>query len=73
MRVGESILSPAHDAQGGRISILNRELTLRDHSGTKTTRLLQSPEELLAALREHFGLRFPAGTEFPCPALDWSS
>ncbi len=57
----------------GRISILNRELTIRAHDGAKTTRTLASPAELLTALREHFGLEFSAGTEFSCPALDWPS
>ncbi len=56
---------------GGRISILNRELSFRDHAGAKNTHLFDSREALLAALLEHFGLAFPAGTEFQCPALDW--
>jgi N-hydroxyarylamine O-acetyltransferase len=55
---------------GGRVSILNRELTLR-RGGDVVTRTIASPPELLALLAEHFGLRFPAGTEFTCPALDW--
>ena len=53
----------------GRVSVLNRELTVRDRSGQATTRELSGPDELLAVLDEQFGLRFPAGTRFPCPAL----
>jgi hypothetical protein len=33
--------------------------------------MLTSPDELLTVLAEHFGLHFPAGTRFPCEALDW--
>jgi len=54
----------------GRVSILNRELTIR-RDGIGETTLLRSPAELLAALATHFDLHFPAGTEFACPALDW--
>lgn len=56
--------------EGGRVTLLNRELTLRTRTGA-STRLLASPTELLAALREHFRLDFPPGTVFDCPALDW--
>jgi N-hydroxyarylamine O-acetyltransferase len=56
---------------GGRISLLNRELTVRGRDGRADRRLLASPDELLATLAEHFGLVFPPGTRFPCPALDW--
>jgi N-hydroxyarylamine O-acetyltransferase len=55
---------------GGRISILNRELTVR-RGGVADSRVLASPAELLEVLAARFGLVFPAGTEFPCPALDW--
>jgi len=56
---------------GARVSLLNRELTLRPRGEPAQTRLLTSPSELLEALAEHFSLHFPAGTEFDCPALDW--
>lgn len=58
---------------GTRLSILNRELTLRGADGIGDTRLLETPEALVAALEEHFGLVFPAGTRFACAALDWPS
>jgi N-hydroxyarylamine O-acetyltransferase len=55
---------------GGRVTLLNRELTER--SGEETTRrLVASPEELLEVLRLHFDLDFPDATVFPCPALVW--
>ena len=56
---------------GGRVGLLNRDLTVRQRDGRAEHRVLASPEELLAVLEEHFGLEFPAGTRFPCPALDW--
>ena len=56
---------------GARVSLLNRELTLRPRGEPAQTRLLASPSELLDVLSEHFALHFPAGTEFDCPALDW--
>ena len=56
---------------GGRVNILNRELTVRRRDGTAEKRVLTSPEELRMVLAEHFGLRFDAGTRFVCPALDW--
>ncbi len=59
----------ARAIEGGRVSILNRELTVR-RGAVGETRVLASPAELLAALAEHFGLQFPADTRFPCPALD---
>jgi N-hydroxyarylamine O-acetyltransferase len=57
---------------GGRVTLLNRELTLRGRTSVKT-HTIASPEELLDVLRTHFDLDFPAGTVFECPALDWPS
>lgn len=50
--------------EGRRVTILNRELTLRARDGRGDTRELGTPEELLSVLREQFGLEFPAGTVF---------
>ncbi len=50
--------------EGRRATILNQELTLRAKDGRGDTRELRTPDELLAVLREHFGLEFPPGTEF---------
>jgi N-hydroxyarylamine O-acetyltransferase len=66
----KSRLTVARALPDGRISILNRELTIR-RGGIAETQTIASPAALLAVLDEHFGLRFPAGTEFTCPALDW--
>lgn len=56
---------------GGRVSILNRQLTVRGRDGRAEQRVLASPDELLAALGEHFDLHFSSGTVFPCKELDW--
>ena len=65
---------------GARATLLNRELTVRQRDGSAERRVLSSPDELLAALQEQFGLSFPARTRFPpvgdhearqCEALDW--
>jgi N-hydroxyarylamine O-acetyltransferase len=56
---------------GGRVSILNRTLTRRHRGVVVEERTFATPAALLEALAEHFGMHFPAGTEFPCPALDW--
>ena len=50
--------------EGRRVSILNRELTLRARDGRGETRELATSEDMLEALHEHFGLGLPAGTEF---------
>ncbi len=57
---------------GGRVSILNRELNVR-RAGVAQTRALASASELLSVLAELFYLHFAPGTEFQCPALDWPS
>ena len=56
---------------GGRLSVLNRELTVRSRDGVARTTPIESPDALLAVLADRFGLAFPAGTHFHCPALDW--
>jgi N-hydroxyarylamine O-acetyltransferase len=57
---------------GGRVSLLNRELTVRSRGGTARTTAIDDPDALLAVLAEQFGLAFPAGTRFRCAALDWA-
>ncbi len=56
---------------GGRVTLLNRELTLRTRAGVDT-RILESPDALLEALATHFSLHFPAGTRFEGPPFGWS-
>lgn len=58
---------------GGRLGLLNRELTVRRRDGHVDRRVVASPDELLTVLAESFGLSFAAGTRFPCDALDWSA
>lgn len=53
----------------GRLTLLNRELTLRGPDGVGHTQRIASPEALLEALADGFGLRLPAETRFP--GLDW--
>ena len=57
--------------EGGRVNVLNRELALRWRGGRSERRVIETPDELLGVLDEHFGLVFPAGTRFQCDALDW--
>jgi N-hydroxyarylamine O-acetyltransferase len=64
-------LMVARATNDGRVSLLNRELTLRRHDGTSESRIVTSPELLLDVLEEHFGLLFPRGTRFTCPGLDF--
>jgi N-hydroxyarylamine O-acetyltransferase len=49
---------------GRRITLLNRELKLRDRDGHAETCPIESAPALLATLAEHFGLHFPADTRF---------
>ncbi len=58
-------------ADGGRLTLVNRELSTRRRTGEADIRMLHTPNELLDVLAADFGLRFPAGTVFPCAALDW--
>ena len=56
---------------GGRLALLNRELSVRHRGGHSERHLLTTPDQLLHTLAERFGLTFPPGTRFPCEALDW--
>ena len=56
---------------GGRLTLLNRELSERPRVGEPKTRMIASPDELLEVLASRFGLHFPAGTRFQGPPLDW--
>lgn len=56
---------------GARATILNRDFSIRHRGAEPITRTLQSPAELVEVLAEHFDLRFPADTVFPCSGLDW--
>jgi N-hydroxyarylamine O-acetyltransferase len=56
---------------GGRLGLLNRDLTVRRRDGRAEAHTVQSPDELLTVLAERFGLAFPPQTRFTCEALDW--
>ena len=55
----------------GRLTLFNREFTVRQRDGRSEKRTLATPDELLAVLAEHFGLHFPAGTRFGPPGSPW--
>jgi N-hydroxyarylamine O-acetyltransferase len=57
--------------EGRRVSLLNRELTVRNRDGSADRHTIDSPDELLEVLDTRFGLRLPPGTRFTCSALDW--
>jgi N-hydroxyarylamine O-acetyltransferase len=55
----------------GRVTLVNRELRIRQRDGRTEVRALATPDALLAALDEHFHLKFPPGTRFACGELTW--
>ncbi len=55
---------------GGRVTLLNRDLTLRTRSGVETT-TIPTPDALLDVLATHFSLQFPRGTRFEGPPFAW--
>ena len=61
----------ARATEEGRISLVNRELRIRQRDGRTEVREQATPADLLAVLAEHFGLRFPAQTRFQCAGLVW--
>jgi len=54
--------------RASRALLRNRELTVR-RGGETTTTEVADPDHLLAVLREHFELDFPAGTRFRAPVF----
>jgi N-hydroxyarylamine O-acetyltransferase len=50
---------------GRRITLTDTELKVRGRDGRADTRPITSPDDLLAALAEHFDLEFAPGTRFP--------
>lgn len=56
-----------------RHALLNREFTTRYADGRSEKRTIDSPDELLSVLAEHFGLVFPPGTRFGKPGSAWPS
>ncbi|HEX2862809.1 MAG TPA: arylamine N-acetyltransferase [Lacunisphaera sp.] len=64
-------LMVARATADGRCTLFNREFTLRDRNGQSQKHELQTPEELLVHLANHFGLHFPAGTRFGQAPVSW--
>jgi N-hydroxyarylamine O-acetyltransferase len=56
---------------GGRVTLLNGELKVRDRAGIAEVRPIASAEALLAVLSEEFSLEFPAGTRFGAAGAPW--
>jgi N-hydroxyarylamine O-acetyltransferase len=63
----------ARATRGGRIGLLNRELTLRRSNGAVESRLLMTPDELHAALTGELGLVLPERLEIACAGIVWAS
>lgn len=60
------IASRVH-ANGGRLSLVNREFTQRAKDGQATTRTLRTRAELFAVLSEHFGIELALDDELRVP------
>jgi len=60
-------------AGGTRLSIRDREFTIRQADGRAETRPVESPGQLIELCAQHFGLDFPAGTRFGPPGSPWPS
>ena len=56
---------------GTRRTLLNREFTWRHGAEVLLRRDIESPDELLDILAEHFDLHFPPGTRFGPPGSPW--
>lgn len=50
---------------GRRVTLTDTELKVRDRDGHADVRPMTSPDDLVDALAEHFGLHFEPGTTFP--------
>jgi N-hydroxyarylamine O-acetyltransferase len=55
----------------GRLTLYNREFTVRHLDGRAEKREIAAPDELLAVLATDFDLHFPAGTRFGAPGAPW--
>jgi N-hydroxyarylamine O-acetyltransferase len=56
---------------GRRYTLLNDTFKLRERDGHASQQRIESPEQLLALLDEHFGLHFDAGTRFGPSEAPW--
>lgn len=55
-----------------RLSLLNREFTLRGIDGSAVKRTICTPDELQAVLESEFHLSLPPGLQLECPGLIWT-
>lgn len=53
---------------GGRVTLRDGELSVYAANGTAEHRDVSAPDQLIVALREHFGIDLPAGTRIHWPA-----
>ncbi len=65
----QNIMAAIANKDGTRHSISNRIYTHRKQADTLEKIEIESTDQLLAILEEHFGLRFPAGTLFGIDGL----
>lgn len=56
---------------GGRLTLLNRELTRRRRDGSAQSSTVATPEDLVETLAREFDLHVPPGTRFACEGLQW--
>lgn len=56
---------------GGRIALLDRELSIRDRRGHANRRTIATQDELLDVLREHFAIDLPRGTQITWHGATW--
>jgi N-hydroxyarylamine O-acetyltransferase len=59
-------------ADSVRYTLINREFTIRQSDGRGEKRVIESSDELVKVLSEHFSLHLPPGTRVDCPGLDWT-
>jgi len=59
------------DEDGARVVLVNDTLKVRGRDGRADATAITSPGDLLAALRDRFGLAFPPETRFGGPGAPW--
>jgi N-hydroxyarylamine O-acetyltransferase len=67
----DRLMAARAGSDGRRYTLLNNELKVRARDGSAAVQSIGTPDELLAVLREHFDLSFPAGTRFGAAGAAW--
>ena len=57
---------------GARVTLLNRELSIRGRDGVASKTTIATPQDLVSVLAQHFGVMLPAETVLTCEGLNWS-